>query len=205
MRLSLSRDMVSDMQAREVIKVPQIRVGVVIGKDGEVKRRIEEETKTKVTIDSKEGNVTIEATEKTEDPLAIWRARDIIVAVARGFSPRKSFRLLSEDEAMEVIDLTDFVGRSENALKRIRGRIIGENGKTRRTIEELTGANLSVFGRTVSIIGEFDQLSVAKESIMLFLHGAQHGTVYRFLHRKSKELKKARLELWKPIGEGKVE
>jgi ribosomal RNA assembly protein len=191
------------MQAREVVKVPQARVGVVIGKDGEIRRKIEEETKTKVAIDSEEGNVTIEATDMTDDPLAVWRARDIIVAIARGFSPKKSFRLLDEDEAMEVIDLTDFVGRSENALKRIRGRIIGENGKTRRTIEELTGVNLSVYGRTVSIIGEFDQLAVAKESIMLFIHGAQHGTVYRLLHRKGKELKKARLELWKPIGEVK--
>jgi ribosomal RNA assembly protein len=157
------------------------------------------------SVDSKEGNVTIEATEATNDPLAVWRARDIVIAIARGFSPKKSFRLLDEDEAMEVMDLTDFVGRSENALKRIRGRIIGENGKTRRSIEELTGVNLSVYGRTVSIIGEYDQLSVAKEAIMLFIRGAQHGTVYRFLHRKSRELKKARLELWKPLAEGKRE
>ena len=187
------------MQAREVVKVPQARVGVIIGKDGEVKRRIEEETKTKLTVDGKEGNVTIEAPEGTDDPLAVWRAKDITIAIGRGFSPKKSFRLLDEDEAMEVIDLTDFVGRSENALKRIRGRIIGENGKARRAIEELTGANLSIYGRTVSIIGEFDQLAVAKEAIMMFLHGAQHGTVYRFLHRKGRELKKARLNLWKPM------
>lgn len=191
------------MQAREVVKVPQIRVGVVIGKNGEIKRRIEEETKTKVTIDSKEGNVTIEASETTDDPLAVWRARDIVVAIARGFSPKKSFRLFDEDEAMEVIDLTDFVGRSENALKRIRGRIIGENGKARRTIEELTGVNMSVYGRTVSLIGEYDQLTAAKESIMLFIHGAQHRTVYRFLYRKSRELKKERLQLWKPVQEAK--
>jgi ribosomal RNA assembly protein len=189
------------MQASEVVKVPQARVGVIIGKDGEVKKRIEIETKTKLTIDSEEGNVTIETTEGTDDPLAVWRAKDIAIAIGRGFSPKKSFRLLDEDEAMEVIDLTDFVGRSENALKRVRGRIIGENGKARRTIEELTGANLSVYGRTVSIIGEFDQLAVAKEAIMMFIHGAQHGTVYRFLHRKGKELKKARLELWKPMVE----
>jgi ribosomal RNA assembly protein len=187
------------MQAREVVKVPQARVGVIIGKDGEVKRKIEAETKTKLTIDSKEGNVAIEAPEGSDDPLAVWRAKDITIAIARGFSPKKSFRLLDEDEAMEVIDLTDFVGRSENALKRVRGRIIGENGKARRSIEELTGANLSIYGRTVSIIGEFDQLAVAKEAIMMFIHGAQHGTVYRFLHRKGKELKKARLELWKPV------
>lgn len=189
------------MQASEVVKVPQARVGVIIGKDGEVKKRIEKETKTKLTIDSKEGNVTIETTEGTNDPLAVWTAKDITIAIGRGFSPKKSFRLLDEDEAMEVIDLTDFVGRSENALKRVRGRIIGENGKARRTIEELTGANLSIYGRTVSIIGEFDQLAVAKEAIMMFIHGAQHGTVYRFLHRKGKELKKARLELWKPVVE----
>ncbi|WXG45601.1 MAG: KH domain-containing protein [Candidatus Atabeyarchaeum deiterrae] len=186
------------IQAKEVIRIPQARVGVVIGKDGEVKKRIEQETNTKITIDSEEGNVTVETTEETEDPLAAWKARDIIMAIARGFNPKKAFRLLEEDEAIEVIELSDFVGRSENALNRIRGRLIGENGKTRRIIEELTGGNISIYGRTVSIIGEFDQLSVAKETLILLINGAQHRTVYRFLHRKSRELKRARMELWKP-------
>jgi ribosomal RNA assembly protein len=191
------------MQAREVVKVPQARLGAAIGKDGEVKKKIEEATKTRISIDSAEGNVTIEATEATDDPLAVWRARDAVIAVARGFSPRKAFRLLDEEEAIEVIDLADFVGRSENALKRLRGRLIGLNGKARRIMEELTGANVSVYGRTVSIIGEFDQLKVANEAIMMLIKGAQHRTVYRFLHRKGKELKKARLGLWKPIVEEK--
>jgi len=186
------------IQAKEVIRIPQARVGVVIGKDGEVKKRIEQETNTKITIDSEEGNVTVETTEETEDPLAAWKARDIIMAIARGFNPKKAFRLLEEDEAIEVIELSDFVGRSENALNRIRGRLIGENGKTRRIIEELTGGNISIYGRTVSIIGEFDQLNVAKETLILLINGAQHRTVYRFLHRKSRELKRARMELWKP-------
>jgi ribosomal RNA assembly protein len=186
-----------------VVKVPQTRLGAAIGKDGEVKKKIEDATRTRISIDSSDGNVTIEATETTDDPLAVWRARDTIIAIARGFSPKKAFRLLDEEEAIEVIDLTDFVGRSENALNRIRGRLIGINGKTRRIMEELTGVNVSVYGRTVSIIGEFDQLKVAKEAIMMLIKGAQHRTVYRLLHRKGKELKEARLGLWKPIVEEK--
>jgi ribosomal RNA assembly protein len=94
-------------------------------------------------------------------------------------------------------------GKSEADIKRVKGRIIGMNGKTRTIIEELTDAHVAVYGHTVAIIGTMDQVQVAREAIEMLIKGNMHGTVYRFLHRKRRELKKKMLELWEKPPEEK--
>ncbi|MCX6707311.1 MAG: KH domain-containing protein [Candidatus Woesearchaeota archaeon] len=47
--------MEEDMEYSYDIKIPKDRVAVLIGKKGEVKKEIEECTKSKIKIDSKEG------------------------------------------------------------------------------------------------------------------------------------------------------
>jgi ribosomal RNA assembly protein len=63
-------------------------------------------------------------------------------------------------------------------------------------MEELTDTNVSVYGHTISIIGNVEQVQVAREAIQMLIEGSLHSTVYRFLHRKRRELKKKKLELW---------
>jgi ribosomal RNA assembly protein len=70
------------------------------------------------------------------------------------------------------------------------------NGKTRRLIEELSNADMVVFGHTVGIIGTFEQVNVARSAVQMLIDGSQHRTVYKFLQRKRSELKKQMLELW---------
>ncbi|UCD39745.1 MAG: hypothetical protein JSV87_04865, partial [Candidatus Bathyarchaeota archaeon] len=115
----------------------------------------------------------------------------------RGFSPQRAIPLLQDtDTVLEVIDLRQTVGKSPADIQRLKGRIIGKGGKTRRIIEELTDAEISVYGHTVSIIGNFNQTNVAAEAILMLIKGSQHSTVYRFLQKKRQELKRKKLELW---------
>lgn len=72
--------------------MPKERIGVAIGPNGEVKRFIERRTGTKITFDSETGEVQIEPS--GEDPLGVLKAREVIQAIARGFSPERAFRLL---------------------------------------------------------------------------------------------------------------
>jgi len=95
-----------------------------------------------------------------------------------------------------VIDLREIFGRSQSDIKRIKGRIIGKEGKTRRIIEEMTEAFVSVYGHSIAIIGSIEQAETAREAISLLVKGSLHATVYRYLQRKRRELKKRRLELW---------
>ena len=132
-----------------------------------------------------------------EDPSVLFRAKELVTAIGRGFAPERAFRLLQDDEALlEVIDLREIFGRSLSELERLKGRIIGQEGKTRRIIEELTDAEVSVYGHTVSIIADAEEMDIAREAVKMLLQGRQHNSVYRFLHKKRRELKKKKLELW---------
>ncbi|MCK4884566.1 RNA-processing protein [Candidatus Bathyarchaeota archaeon] len=181
------------------LKIPRDRVGALVGPDGSVKAVIERKLSVGLQVESETGAVQITLLSTAEDPTVLFRAKEVVTAIGRGFAPDHAFRLLDDDEIVfEVIDLREIVGRSPSDLKRLKGRVIGKEGKTRRIIEELSEANISVYGHTISIIGYPDQDSIAREAVSMLIRGSLHGTVYRFLHKKRRELKKQRLQLWEP-------
>lgn len=191
-------------RANTLIKIPKERVGVLIGPEGRTKKSIEEKLSVELQIDSDAGDVTITMAEKATDPSMLFKAKDVVTALGRGFSPEHAFRLIRDEEAiLDVIDLRGVFGKSEADIKRVKGRIIGMNGKTRTIIEELTDTSVAVFGHTVAIIGTIEQVQVAREAIEMLIRGSMHGTVYRFLHGKRRELKKKKLEIWEKPREEK--
>lgn len=191
-------------RASTFIKIPKERVGVLIGPEGRIKKSIEEKLSVEVQIDSDAGDVTITMAEKATDPSMLFKAKDVITALGRGFSPEHAFRLIRDEEAiLDLIDLRGVFGKSEADIKRVKGRIIGMNGKTRMIIEELTDTSVAVFGHTIAIIGTIEQVQVAREAVEMLIKGSMHGTVYRFLHRKRRELKKKKLEIWEKPPEEK--
>lgn len=64
------------------------------------------------------------------------------------------FRFFNEGEIFEVVNFIDIVvGNEKNVLLRVRGRIIGRKGRMREIIEEMSGVDISVYGKIVVIIG----------------------------------------------------
>jgi ribosomal RNA assembly protein len=186
------------------LKIPKERVGVLIGPEGKTNKHVEEKLMVELQIDSEAGDVIITMAENADDPSTLFKAKDLVTAIGRGFSPEHAFRLVRDEEAvLDVIDLRSAFGKSEADIKRVQGRIIGMNGKTRQIIEELTDTNVSVYGHTVSIIGTVEQVQIARDAIEMLVKGSMHGTVYRFLHRKRRELKKKKLEIWEKRPEEK--
>jgi ribosomal RNA assembly protein len=172
----------------EYIKVPLERIAVLVGPKGRTKELIEEKSSTLLNIDSNSGNVEIQ---DSKDALKGMRAREVVHAIARGFSPEKALKLFDNEDLMfETMDLSN-IARTEKDLERIKGRIIGIDGKTRDLFENLTNTNISVYGKTVSMIGYPEQNTVARKGIDMLLEGAAHGTVYKFLEKKKSELKQA--------------
>jgi len=182
------------MSFEQSVRIPVERVGAVIGKEGGTKKFLEEEMGVTLDVDSREGVVTVKSNAALKaDPFSATR---VIEAIGRGFSPQKARRLLDEGVALEVIDLRDFAGRSVNSLERIRGRVIGLKGKSRRVIEELTGCSLSVYGRTVAIIGEAGEVQSASQAVRSLATGSQHKTVYNTLQKARTKHKMEKLFLW---------
>jgi ribosomal RNA assembly protein len=171
------------------LRIPKDRIAVLIGKGGQIKIDIELETKTKIDVDSKEGDVSISG----EDALGLYSCREVIRAIGRGFNPDIALLLLKSDYCLELIDLKEYVSKSKEALLRIKGRIIGAEGKTRRLIEELTESHICVYGKTIGIIGLPESSSTAREAIEKLLKGSPHSTAYKFLEKKRRDMRRARL------------
>ncbi|MGB8085614.1 MAG: KH domain-containing protein [Nitrososphaeraceae archaeon] len=182
--------------SQQFIKVPAERIAVLIGKKGAVVERIKQECVVDVEIESATGNVVVGYDTKSLLEGNPFKALEIISAIARGFSPEKAFKLLHEDIVFQLLDMRDYVGNSQSSISRVKGRIIGERGKSRRTIEELSGADVSIYGHTVGFIGIFDAIKVAVEAIILLSKGSSHRTVYAMLQNYRRKLKQERMSLW---------
>lgn len=170
------------------LKIPRNRVGSLIGPEGKTKQELEDRSGCRIYIESETGDVEIDD-EHAFEPVLSLKVRDVVRAIGRGFAPENAMRLFQDDTYLDLIDLTEYVGKGTKDLERVRARIIGTGGKTRRSIEESTSANVSILGKTVGIIGEINEVAVAREAVEMLLGGAAHGTVYKFLERKRKELR----------------
>ena len=174
------------------IKIAGNRLGVLIGKGGSVKKELEAKTSTTISIDSKEGSVKLEG---ADAPLLL-RGIEVVQAINRGFSPERAFVLLDdEDLLLDIIDLSGLTD-SPRQLDRLRGRIIGKDGRSREQMEHMTECEISVFGKTVAIIGLPEQIKIARTAVDMLLQGLPHEAVYAFMERKRRELKQDMIDYY---------
>lgn len=171
----------------EFLKIPVERVRVLLGPAGATKKKIERKCNVELKVGG-DGEVEIEG-----DPSDVFFARDVVKAVGRGFTPDSALRLMGHDYGLYIIPLKDMVS-SDNAIARVKGRIIGEKGRIKSQIEEATDSWLSIYGNTVAIISRVDTMEYAKEAIGMIIDGARHSTVLAFLSRSKREIMEARLK-----------
>jgi len=151
------------------VRIPEERIPILIGKNGFTRKKIQRLTETKIRV---KDDVTIEG-----ESIAVMEACEIVKAIGRGFSPQIALKLKDEENVFCVISIPN----DRKKLKRIRSRLIGTRGNARRNLERLTGTNISVYGKTVSIIGKYDDVNDAREGAERLITGSPHKNVYRFL------------------------
>jgi ribosomal RNA assembly protein len=182
---------------QHLIKVPDDRIGVLIGKNGRVKREIEDKCKVQIEIDSQNGDAVISSASSTLSEMQPFKAMEIISAISRGFSPQRAYRLFDDEELMlQIIDLKDYTGKSANTMDRMKGRLIGQSGKSRKTIEELSGVYMSVSGHSVALIGKYEEVRLANDAVTMILKGSTHKTVYTMLQDARRKNKLEKMRLW---------
>ena len=183
------------MRFRQTVRVPSDRIGALLGKGGKTKKWLEETFKIRLIVDSNTGEVTIESLTDTLETDTL-KAVEVVNAIARGFSQGRAARLKQDDTILSIMDLRSYQGKSSNSLTRVRGRIIGESGRARRVIEELTRAEVSVYGHTIAIIGRIDEVKLAEDALDILASGGPHRVAYQVLQKRRTEAKIERLKLW---------
>ncbi|MBS3068774.1 RNA-processing protein [Candidatus Micrarchaeota archaeon] len=168
------------------MKIPVERIAVLIGKNGQMKEYIEKKLKVKIEVDD-EGEVTLEGESVDE-----FFGKDVIKAIGRGFEPSVALRLLDDNYLLRIVDLRDYVNRE--SMARVKGRIIGEKGKTREIIEQDAECFLSVYGHTVGVIATLETMEIALSAIFKLIEGLNHSTVYAYLEKNRRHLKGERMK-----------
>jgi len=159
---------------------------------------LEKAFNVKIKVDSQTATAFVAPAEGAT-PYEVMRARQALEAISLGFSLEDALSLSSEEYCFEVIDLSE-VARSPEDLKRIKARIIGEEGRARRNIEQMAGVKVVVGDKLVGILGECENVSVARKALIMLVEGRTHSTVYGFLRSAARELKRKRLQLWERRG-----
>ena len=183
------------MSFEKILRIPNERIAVLIGKSGSIKSKIEQLCYVTLDIDGESGEVFIKSNGDVES-IQPFKAMEIVTAIGRGFSPDNAMSLLKGENALHVTDLREFAGKSNANIERIKGRIIGEGGKARKNMENLTGTYISVYGKTVSIIGDTSKLKLAVDAISSISNGSIHGAVYNKLEAANRKNKREKMQLW---------
>lgn len=164
------------------VRIPEERVGVLIGEGGEVKDRIEKDTGTEISLEG--NNVSIEG-----EALDEMTAQKIVKAIGRGFNPEKAFRLVEEGVEYFHLDVSKFADTG-NSQERLKGRVIGRDGETRKHIERMTGVDLAIYGKTVGMIGYMENIEVAQQTVKMLLNGSSHSTAYNYLEKNQDRIRR---------------
>lgn len=141
------------------------------------KNKEEIETKAGIEIAIRGLDVKLEG-----EAVDVLKGRNIMNALFEGFTLEESFKLLNEKNQLKVVRLRDFAS-SGMPVEKIKGRIIGEGGRTKRLIEELAKVSVSVHEDNVSLIGDPEEVSTAKKAVQMLVNGKPHNKVYRYLEQ----------------------
>lgn len=145
------------------------------------KKRFEQELNVTITIVGRK--VTLEGA-----PLDEYVALMVLDALAFGFTPKEALTLKQEDTIFQKVPIKNFTRRKN--LHDVRSRLIGTEGKTRRTIEEIADCIIVIGESAVGIIGPAAGVDTTIQGVVNLIRGTKQANTYRFLERINTERKK---------------
>lgn len=110
-------------------------------------------------------------------------ALQVFEAISFGFTVHKALRLSEEDTQFKIIHIKSHTKRN---LKDIRARLIGTQGKTRKTLSEISGCDIIITEGEVGIIGDVEKVDDVSRAIIHMIEGAKQSNMYKFLERMNR-------------------
>lgn len=144
-------------------------------------RKIRDKIKIKILV--KGDKVSVSGGEMDE-----FVGCEVLKAVDFGFDVEDALLLRDENFVLEFINIKEHTRRRN--LAEVRARVIGKNGKARKTIEELTGGVMVVHANMVGLIVDSEHLDAACQAVKSLIQGAKHSNVFSYLEKQNAELRK---------------
>ncbi|EGD71980.1 MAG: DNA topoisomerase [Candidatus Parvarchaeum acidophilus ARMAN-5_'5-way FS'] len=124
---------------------------------------------------------------KGESALEVMSVKNVVTAFNRGFDADISSLLLDDDYDIIVISLRDYTASDKRAMQ-LKGRVIGSRGMIKKRLMRETLCYINVYGKTISIIGQIENLSIVHSAVDMILRGAKHDNVFAMINKKKAEV-----------------
>ncbi|MCX6749859.1 MAG: KH domain-containing protein [Candidatus Pacearchaeota archaeon] len=133
----------------------------------------------------KELNVTLEINGNeisiSGKPEEEYIAERVIEALDFGFPFSAALEIKKEDILFEILNIKECTPKKN--FERVRGRVIGKEGKALKTISSLSDCHIELSGNKVGIIGNCENIRNAEEACKLLIKGSKHANVYAYLEK----------------------
>lgn len=149
-----------------------------------------EHLKLQVRMNVRSRAVEMRTSKYTTDSGALQKGEDFVKAFCLGFDVDDAIALLRLDDLyIETFEIKDVKTLNGDHLSRAIGRLAGQNGKTKFAIENATKTRVVLADSKIHILGAFQNIRMARESIVSLILGAPPGKVYGNLRTMASRMK----------------
>eukprot|EP00470_Lotharella_oceanica_P009862 CAMPEP_0170180264 /NCGR_PEP_ID=MMETSP0040_2-20121228/21284_1 /TAXON_ID=641309 /ORGANISM="Lotharella oceanica, Strain CCMP622" /LENGTH=190 /DNA_ID=CAMNT_0010424819 /DNA_START=10 /DNA_END=582 /DNA_ORIENTATION=+ len=146
--------------------------------------------KLQIKFNPKKRCVEMKTSQHTTMQNALQKSTEFVRAFMLGFEIRDAIALLRLDDlyidSFEVRDVKSLAGEH---LSRAIGRIAGQGGKTKYTIENATKTRIVLADTNIHLLGSYNNINTAKRAICNLIMGKPPGKVYTQMRAVASRMK----------------